>query len=169
VSGCKMQPDNFHPHQNIDKSYNVHTWEYHLFHIGTWLCSHDKELAMASLAGSSQCIARVGTSSAVLARKDLFPIFFFLFFYWIFLKFTFQMLSPSPVPSLPFHPLWSCFYEDVPLLNPPTPTSLPSVPLTLEHLSSFHRTKDLSSHRCMTRPSSATYVAVAMCTPLLMA
>jgi hypothetical protein len=37
------------------------------------------------------------------------------------------------------------------------------------HLSSLHRTKDLSSHWCLTRSSSATYAAGAMCTPWLMA
>jgi hypothetical protein len=42
-------------------------------------------------------------------------------------------------------------------LNPPTHSYLPTLSFpTLEHLSSLHRTKDLSSHWSMTKPSSAT-------------
>jgi hypothetical protein len=53
-------------------------------------------------------------------------------------------------------------------LHPPTHFHLPALDFpTLGHLLSFHRTKDLSFHWCMTRPSSATYAAGAMCTPLL--
>ena len=78
------------------------------------------------------------------------------------------MLPPFPV-SLPpgntlSHPPSPCFCEGVP---PPTHSHLPTFDSpTLGHLLSFHRTKDLSSHWCMTRPSSATYAAGATCTPL---
>jgi hypothetical protein len=42
-------------------------------------------------------------------------------------------------------------------LRPPPHSHLPALNYpTLGHLSSLHRTKDLSSHWCMTRPSSAT-------------
>jgi hypothetical protein len=55
-------------------------------------------------------------------------------------------------------------------LHPPTHTHLSALHFTtLGHLSSLHRTKDLFSHQCLTRPSSATYAAGAMCIPLLMA
>jgi hypothetical protein len=39
----------------------------------------------------------------------------------------------------------------------------------LGHLLSLHRTKDLSFHWCMARPSSTTYATGVMCTPFLMA
>jgi hypothetical protein len=56
------------------------------------------------------------------------------------------------------------------IFHPPNHSHLPTLHSpTLGHLSSLHRTKDLSFHWCMTRPSSATYAAGAMCTPLLMA
>ena len=79
------------------------------------------------------------------------------------------MLSPFPV-SLPpgntlSHRPFPCFYDGV-----PTPTHLLTLDsFALGHLSSLHRTKDLSFHLCMTRPSSATYAAGPMCTPFLMA
>jgi hypothetical protein len=50
------------------------------------------------------------------------------------------------------------------LLHPPTLDSS-----TLGHLANLQRTRDLSSCWCLTRPSSATYVARAMYTPWLMA
>jgi hypothetical protein len=54
-------------------------------------------------------------------------------------------------------------------LYPPNYSHLPALSCpTLGHLSSLHRTKDFS-HWCMTRPSSATYAAGAICTPWLMA
>jgi hypothetical protein len=54
-------------------------------------------------------------------------------------------------------------------LHPLTHSYLPTLNSpTLGHLSSLHRTKDLSSHWCLTRPSSATYAAGAMYTPWLM-
>ena len=84
-----------------------------------------------------------------------FPFFFFLF--------TFQMLShflvslPPPASMRVF--LHLSTHSHLPTLNSPI----------LEHLSCLHRTKDISSHWCMTRPSSTTGSAGAMCTPLLMA
>jgi hypothetical protein len=55
-------------------------------------------------------------------------------------------------------------------LYPPTHSHIPTLSSpTLGHLFSLHRTKDLSSHWCLTRPFSATYAAGAMCVPLLTA
>jgi hypothetical protein len=76
--------------------------------------------------------------------------FFFLKFL-LDILFIFQMLSPfliSPLkPTIPsLLPL---------LINPRTPVSYTG---TL----SLHRTKVLSSHWCLTRPSSATYASGAM-------
>jgi hypothetical protein len=66
-------------------------------------------------------------------------------------------LSPPPSPS-----------SMRVFLHPPTHSHLPALDSpTLGHLLSLHRTKDLSYHWCMTRPSSATYAAGAMCTPWL--
>ena len=86
-----------------------------------------------------------------------FSFSFSFLFSFICSLFTFQTLSPFPV-SLPpgnslSHPPSPCFYEGVPLpmhlLPPPRPT--------LRHLSSLLRTKNLSFHWCMTKPSFATY------------
>jgi hypothetical protein len=93
------------------------------------------------------------------------------FSYWIFSLFTFKLLSSflvSPPPRNPLsHSTSPCFYEGV---LPPTHSCLPTLNSpTLEHLSRIPKTKDLSSHWCMTRPSSATYAARALCTPWLAA
>jgi hypothetical protein len=63
------------------------------------------------------------------------------------------------------------FYESVPSpTHPPTHSHLCTLYSSkLGHLSGLHRTKDLSSHWCLIRPSSPTYAAGAMCTPWLMA
>jgi hypothetical protein len=112
-----------------------------------------------------------GSSFQCVLRCDVY----IFFFYWIFSLFTFQMLFPSPVSIPPgntlSHPPSSCFYEGVPPpTHPPTHSHLPAFDSpTLGHLTSLHRTKDLSSHWCMTRPSFTTYAAGAMCTPLLVA
>jgi hypothetical protein len=100
--------------------------------------------------------------------------YFFLFKNWIFLNLHFKCYPLSWFPSLleiPYHILpllllWGCS----PPTQPPTHSHLPALDYspTLGHLSNLHRTKDLSSHWCMTRPSSATYAAGAICTPLLM-
>ena len=72
------------------------------------------------------------------------------------------MLLPFSVSLLPWnglcHPPYPCFYEGVPSLTQPLPPPSPQFP-TLGHLLSLHRTKDLSFHWYMTRPSSATYAA----------
>jgi hypothetical protein len=80
------------------------------------------------------------------------------------------MLSPFPVPptenplSLSPSP---CFYDGIPC--PPTHFFLPILKFLYTGASSLQRNKDLSSHGCLTRPSSATYAAGAMgpsmCTP----
>jgi hypothetical protein len=99
-------------------------------------------------------------------KFHLTPNSFFFFFYLIFSLFTFQMLSLFPVSPLehpyPIHP---------------SPTSMRVLPHSSTHpllafpytgASRFHRTKDLSSHCCLTRPSSVTYTAgdmdPSMCT-----
>ena len=73
----------------------------------------------------------------------------FSFFYWIF-KFTFQMLSPSCFPSLPYHPIP---HHILPLPAsvrvfpyPPTHSCLPALVFPYIGASSIHRTKGLSSH-----------------------
>jgi hypothetical protein len=94
------------------------------------------------------------------------------FFYWIFSLFTFQMLSPFPVSPIreTHYPILLPPASMRVYLHLPTHSHLPTLDSpTLGHLSSLHRTKDLSSHWCMTRPSSATCAAGAMCTPWLMA
>jgi hypothetical protein len=63
-------------------------------------------------------------------------------------KNIFQMLSPFSVPTSKKHSTPSpspCFYEDVPLPPSIHPTSSPSNSPILGHLSSHHRTKDLST------------------------
>jgi hypothetical protein len=81
------------------------------------------------------------------------------------------MLSPFPVPlNPPSHPPSPASVRVFP--HPPMHFCLPaSHSPTLRHLSSLHRTKDLSSHWCLRRPSSAIYAAGAMspsmCTPWL--
>ena len=78
-------------------------------------------------------------------------------------------------------PLWKCptlvtkhstlwAYGDIPTQAPHWPNCENSCLLvlnspTLGHLSNLPRTKDLSSHWCLPRPSSATYSARPMCTP----
>ena len=73
--------------------------------------------------------------------------------------------SPGPVNPLP-HPPFPCNYEDMPPPINPLPSCPHSNSPVLGYPSSFHRTKGLSSHWCLTRPSSATYAAGAMCSPL---
>jgi hypothetical protein len=93
-------------------------------------------------------------------------LFFLFLFYWILSLFTVHVLTPFlgsllPRNTLP-HPPFPCFYEGVP---PPTHSYLPALrSLTLGHLLRLHRTKD-TPPPCMTRPSSATYAAGAMCSP----
>jgi hypothetical protein len=87
--------------------------------------------------------------------------------YFLYLHFKCYSISwfpPSWKPHIPSPPPASMRV----FLHSPTHSHLPTLNLpTLGHLSCLHRTKDLSSHWCMTRPSSATYAAGAMCTPWL--
>ena len=53
----------------------------------------------------------------------------------------------------------ACFYKGA---HPPTHSSLTALAFPYTGASSLHRTKGLSSHWCLTRSSSATYVAGAM-------
>jgi hypothetical protein len=95
------------------------------------------------------------------------PLFIFLSFfigYFLYLHFKhypLSLFSPSQNP----HPIRPASMK---VFLPPRPLPTLSSP-ALGYLSSLHRTKDLSSHWCLTRPSSATYAAGAMCSPLLMA
>jgi len=83
---------------------------------------------------------------------------FCLFFPFIgYFLFTFQMLPfspitfPEPCYTLPLH-LWGCSFTHI-----PTHSHLPALTFPNTGASSLDRTKDLSSHWCPTRPSSATY------------
>jgi hypothetical protein len=103
------------------------------------------------------------------------PIYFLLNIFFIYISnvilfpgsptHTFQVSFQEipyhiPLPLL----LWGCF------LHLPTHSCLPALNSpTLGHLLSLHRTKDLSSHWCLIRPSSTTYAAGAMCTLWLVA
>jgi hypothetical protein len=91
---------------------------------------------------------------------------FFLIIFLIYLHFKCYLLTQSPLPRNPLsHAPSPCFYEGGP---PPTHSCLPILHSpTLGHLSSLHRTKNLSSQWCLTRPSSATCAAGAMCIPRL--
>jgi hypothetical protein len=97
-----------------------------------------------------------------------FSFFFFLLslsfclFYWIFSLFTFQMLSPFlvlPGNSLPT----SAPPASMRLFPHPYPHScLPSLAFPYPGALSLHKTKSLSSHWCLTKLTSASYVAGAM-------
>ena len=110
-----------------------------------WVCvcvcvfyaTHDncpKGRNILSGVGSSLSISHKERAPTVTYRQSDENIFsievlFFLFFYWIFSLFTFQMLSPFPVSIPPrntlSHPPSPCFYEGVP---PPTHPLLPPHP-----------------------------------------
>ena len=70
--------------------------------------------------------------------------------------FTFQIIALSwfhPRNSLFHYPsLW--YYEGV---RPPTHSHFPTLACAYTGALNLHRTKDLSSHWCLTRPSSAIY------------
>ena len=95
--------------------------------------------------------------------KTEYIFFFFFFFYWIFYLFTFPMLSPfliSPLEtSYPIHPAHASMRV---LPHSPTHSCLHVLAFPYTGVSRLHRTKDLSSHRCPTKPSSAIYAAGAM-------
>ena len=98
-------------------------------------------------------------TSLTLTTLISFSVFKFLldiFFIYISNVIPFPGLPPSRKPSIPSSfPLlqWGCSSTLTPT-PPPRPI--------LGHLLSLHRTKDLSSHYCLTRPSSATYAPRAM-------
>jgi hypothetical protein len=130
---------------------------------GPW--SWNKEAVVSLPVGA-------GARTQVLCRRSMLQTadhrsspFLPFFLNWIFSLFTFQMLSPFLVPH-PWdplsHPLFPCFYEGVSPPTHPTPASLPWNSPTLGHLSRNHRTKDLSSHWCPIRASSATYKSGVM-------
>ena len=90
---------------------------------------------------------------------------------FLFLKIGYFLYISNVIPfppETPYHILPAPASLKV-SLHPSTHSHLPTLNSpTLGHLSSLHRTKDLSFHRCLTRPSSATYATRAMCTPLSM-
>ena len=88
-------------------------------------------------------------------------LYFLKIFYW-FLHFKYYALSVSPPPEIPY-PILSPPASMRMFLHSPTHSHLPVFNSTiLGHLSSLHRTKDLSSHWWPIRPSSATYASWAM-------
>ena len=91
---------------------------------------------------------------------------FFFIGYFIYLHFKCYPLSLLPSRNLLFHLPSLCFYEDAPH---PAHSFFPTLAFAYTGASGLPRTKDFSSHWCWTRPSSATYDAIAMghpiCTP----
>jgi hypothetical protein len=78
--------------------------------------------------------------------------------YFIYLHF--KCYPPSRFPHKPLIPPPSlCFSEAAPL---PTHSCLTAWACPYTGALSLHKTKGLPSHWCLTRPSSATYVAGAM-------
>jgi hypothetical protein len=81
----------------------------------------------------------------------------YYFFYYIFSLFIFQILFPFLVSPLktpyPFTPCPA---------HQPTHFLFPALAFPYTGVSSLHRTEGLTSHWCLTRPSSATYAAGAM-------
>jgi hypothetical protein len=88
--------------------------------------------------------------------KTILLLFFLIIFSLdIFFKTVSQFPSLLETPYQP-PPPFACFYEGV---LPPTHLLPPPHPwFSYTGASSLHRTKDLFSHWCMTRPSSATYM-----------
>jgi hypothetical protein len=98
----------------------------------------------------------VGHQSSKKAACALFIYLFISFFigYFLYLHFKCHPLSQSPPPKA-LYPILPPPVSMRVFQYPPTHTHLSalSAPI-LGHLSSIHRTKDLSSHWCLTRPSS---------------
>jgi len=97
----------------------------------TW-CQGPEDMMFQETTHGNQTLPsvlwRTSQSSLDLTNTASFPSFF-LFFYWIFFYFTFQMLSPFPVSPLEIpYPmpspllLWGCFP------HPPTHSLLPPCP-----------------------------------------
>jgi hypothetical protein len=92
--------------------------------------------------------------------------FLVLFFigYFLYLNFKCYSLSRfSPIWNPLLHPPSPCFYKGIP--SPPTPFCLPTMSPPYTGASSLHRIKGLSSHWCLTRPSSVTYAAGSIVPP----
>ena len=107
------------------------------------------------------------TSVSLMNIFDIIVIYLFILLDILFIYISNVIPFPdfSPRNTLSHLP-HSCFYQGVP------PTIHPLLPPhTHTGASSLHRTKDLFSHWCQTRPSSAAYMSGAMghtmCTPLL--
>jgi hypothetical protein len=131
--------------------------------VCVFYATHDncpKGRNILSGVGSSLSISHKERAPTVTYRQSdentfSIEVLFFLFFYWIFSLFTFQMLSPLQVSP-----------PETPHSIPPPPTSMRVLPHPPTHSCNplhwgieHHRTKSCSSHRCPTRPSSATYSA----------
>jgi hypothetical protein len=112
---------------------------------------------------SFQCCRFYQRPSSYQKLAFFFHLVLFLIFYWLFCLFTFHLLYPFLVPSPKKpHPT---------TLSPASTRVLPyprvhSCPMALAfpyaEASHLHRTKDLPSLWCQTRPSSATHAAGAM-------
>jgi hypothetical protein len=76
---------------------------------------------------------------------------------YIFSLFTFQMLSPFLIS-----PLKTPYPISPPPVQQPIHSCFPVLAFPYNGALSLHRTKDLSSHCCLTNSSSATYAAGAM-------
>lgn len=91
-----------------------------------------------------------------------YRIWFFLFFYWVFPSFTFQMISPFldyPPENLYFILSLNASMRILP--NPPIYTLLlyPTLAFLYNGASSLHRNKGVSSHWCPTMTYCAPYTA----------
>jgi hypothetical protein len=91
-------------------------------------------------------------------------LFFFIHFFKKLDIFFIYISNVIPFPSLPSwnllpHAPSSCFYDSVPQQ---THSCFPGLAFPYTAASRLHSTKGLSSHRCPTMPSSATYALGAM-------
>jgi hypothetical protein len=100
------------------------------------------------------------STSFLILLICLFDIFYIFIGYFIYLHFKCYPLSQSSPPET-LYPilllllLWRCTLHTYPLY-------LPALEFSYTGASSLQGTKGLSSHWCLTRPSSATYAAGAM-------
>jgi hypothetical protein len=79
----------------------------------------------------------------------------YVYFYYIFSLFTFQMAFLVSPPKTPYH-------IHPPLAHQPTHSHFPILAFPYTGASTLYRIKSLSSHWCSKRPPSATYAAGAM-------